>query len=247
MNKIDIAVPPKDQSGKSKQNFIGYMQNFHYNNIDIFSKLKSEPKPILVFIYGETPPVLVYHPMTFPTQESYFEMPTLETSATLKLDFMFKTKESSGLLLYNGGTNNEFIAVELQDGYLAIVYNMGSLPTSIYFPTPYKLNDNEWHYVSIDRVTPQRWNMRVDNIKVVSTQDKLETLDVDGPLYIGGAPKSVLSKGEVTKLRSTHGFQGCIASINLNGNIADIYGSKTKRFNVLEGCQSKLNLKYSSN
>lgn len=242
VNKVDIAARPKDLAGKPSNNFIGYMQNFHYNNLDIFSKLKSDPKPVLVFIYGETSPALVYHAVTFPTQESFIEMPTLEAPTTLKLDFMFKTKESSGLLLYNGGSNNEFIALELQDGYLAMVYNMGSSPTSIYFQTPYKLNDNKWHYVSINRVTPQRWNMKVDNSKVVSTQDKLETLDVDGPLYIGGAPKSVLMKNEVTKLRSTHGLQGCIASLNLNGNIADIYAATAKHPSVLKGCQSKLKM-----
>ena len=83
--------------------------------------------------------------------DSYATLSTLEAVEDMEVSFMFKTKDADGLLLYNGGNNNQFIAVELIGGYVYLVINDGG-ETRIYKATSERLNDDGWHFVKVKRV-----------------------------------------------------------------------------------------------
>lgn len=84
--------------------------------------------------------------------DSYATLNTLEAAEDMEVSFMFKTQESDGLLMFNGGTRNEFIAVELVNGYVFLVLNDGSTDTRIYKATSNRLDDDKWHSVKVKRV-----------------------------------------------------------------------------------------------
>ena len=39
--------------------------------------------------------------------------------------FKFKTSEENGLLMYNAGKNNDFLGLELVNGHVHYIFNMG--------------------------------------------------------------------------------------------------------------------------
>lgn len=119
-------------------NYIGYMQNFIYEDQDLFSQLKNRPtsvKWIFDSTFENLPP-LIYKPITLTSDDTFFQLPSMTMGRTLKILFQFKTRESNGLILYNGGPGSDAIAIELSDGLVRLVYNMGAGPVNIVVPTP---------------------------------------------------------------------------------------------------------------
>ncbi|ERL83793.1 hypothetical protein D910_01035, partial [Dendroctonus ponderosae] len=49
----------------------------------------------------------------------------LRAYSSIHIDFMFKTREANGLIIFNGGKKNDFVAVELVSGHINYVVNVG--------------------------------------------------------------------------------------------------------------------------
>ncbi len=60
----------------------------------------------------------VYGAVTFRDKETYLGLPQLKAYYNVWIHFKFKTLESDGLLMYNDGRGDDFLAVELVDGHL---------------------------------------------------------------------------------------------------------------------------------
>lgn len=100
--------------------------------------------------------------------------------------FQFKTREANGLILYNAGRERDFIAVELVNGHVHYVFDLGDGPVRIRDTSKSKLNDGKWHAVSIGRPASKRHTLAVDDhVTAVNSQGSNENLDLDGLLYIG--------------------------------------------------------------
>lgn len=98
----------------------------------------------------------------------------------------FKTREANGLILYNAGRERDFIAVELVNGHIHYVFDLGDGPVRARDTSRSRLNDGKWHAVSIGRPAPKRHTLAVDDhVTAVNSQGSNENLDLDGILYIG--------------------------------------------------------------
>ena len=98
----------------------------------------------------------------------------------------FKTREANGLILYNAGRERDFIAVELVNGHIHYVFDLGDGPVRVRDTSRSRLNDGKWHAVSIGRPAPKRHTLAVDDhVTAVNSQGSNENLDLDGILYIG--------------------------------------------------------------
>lgn len=105
---------------------------------------------------------------------------------TLFLALQFRTRESNGLILYNAGRERDFIAVELVNGHIHYVFDLGDGPVRVRDTSRSRLNDGKWHAVSIGRPAPKRHTLAVDDhVTAVNSQGSNENLDLDGILYIG--------------------------------------------------------------
>ena len=63
-----------------------------------------------------------------------------------------RTRQSDGVILYSGtATGRDFLAVELFDGQVRYVYDMGGGARTLRVNLRYSVNDNRWHQLSIDR------------------------------------------------------------------------------------------------
>ena len=105
---------------------------------------------------------------------------------TLFLALQFRTREANGLILYNAGRERDFIAVELVNGHIHYVFDLGDGPVRVRDTSRSRLNDGKWHAVSIGRPAPKRHTLAVDDhVTAVNSQGSNENLDLDGILYIG--------------------------------------------------------------
>lgn len=129
---------------------------------------------------------LVHHPVTFRSKHTFVGLPVLKAYSTTNIYFQFKTRESSGLILYNAGREQDFIAVELVNGHLQYIFNLGDGPVRVRDNARSSLNDNRWHAVTIGRPSPKQHTLMVDdNFAIVTSIGHNEKLDLAGILYLG--------------------------------------------------------------
>ncbi len=69
----------------------------------------------------------------------------------LSLRLAFRTRESTGLLLYNAGRRSDFLALELADGHLHLVASIGGRLVELKDNYPEVVNDNQWHVLVVAR------------------------------------------------------------------------------------------------
>lgn len=102
-------------------------------------------------------------PINFETPESYLALPKWNTKRVGSISFDFRTSEPNGLILFTHGKpqdrrdtkgqkNNkvDFFAVELLDGGLYLLLDMGSGTIKVN-ATQTKVNDGSWRHVDIQR------------------------------------------------------------------------------------------------
>ncbi|XP_062610815.1 neurexin-1-like [Saccostrea cucullata] len=222
--------------------FVGSMQQLYFNNKEIIqlAKTNSLPNTNITAKFDNDKPVL-RDTVTFKSKDSYVALPKLQARNQFSISFQFKTVESDGLLMYNGGQGQDFIAVELQDGYLHLLFNMGGGSQRVVVNTQQRLNDNQWHLVSIQRPGLEQMQIRVDDehptISDLSGSTSVH-LDLTGNLYVGGVSKSMYNNMPYS---SRHGFQGCMASVDFNGQGPNLVRQAMKIYAVEEGCQGPSN------
>lgn len=76
--------------------------------------------------------------------------------------------------------------------------------------------------MTIGRPGPKQHTLMVDDsISTVMSQDsKNDNLDLNGILYLGGVRKDMYNFLP-RQIQSRHGFEGCLASLDLNGESPD--------------------------
>lgn len=89
--------------------------------------------------------------MTFKSKFTFIGLSQLKAYSSMNLYFQFKTLEPNGLILFNGGKGQDFIAIELVDGHLHYIFNLGDGPRKVRSNTRTTLNDNHWHAVTIGK------------------------------------------------------------------------------------------------
>ena len=67
----------------------------------------------------------VYKPVSFTSHHTYLGLPQLKAYNMIDIYFQLKTSDEDGLILYNGGKGDDFVAVELIRGHIHYTFNMG--------------------------------------------------------------------------------------------------------------------------
>ncbi|XP_045062015.1 neurexin-1a-like isoform X24 [Coregonus clupeaformis] len=202
-------------------NFIGHLQGLTLNGMPYIDLCKNGD-----IDYCELNAVIGYKsivadPVTFRSRSSYVTLPTLQAYYSMHLFLQFKTTSPDGLILYNRGDGNDFIVVELVKGYLHYVSDLGNGAHLIKGNSNSPLNDNNWHNVLISRDTNNLHTVKIDTKVTTQTTMGAKNLDLKGDLYVGGVAKEMYR--DLPKLvHSREGFQGCLATVDLNGRLPDL-------------------------
>ncbi|XP_051476832.1 neurexin 3 isoform X7 [Apus apus] len=183
---------------------------------------------------------IIADPVTFKTKSSYLSLATLQAYTSMHLFFQFKTTSADGFILFNSGDGNDFIAVELVKGYIHYVFDLGNGPNVIKGNSDRPLHDNQWHNVVITRDNSNTHSLKVDTKVVTQVINGAKNLDLKGDLYIAGLAQGMYSN--LPKLvASRDGFQGCLASVDLNGRLPDLINDALHRSGQIErGCEVEL-------
>ena len=67
----------------------------------------------------------MYKPVSFTSHHTYLGLPQLKAYNMIDIYFQLKTSDEDGLILYNGGKGDDFVAVELIRGHIHYTFNMG--------------------------------------------------------------------------------------------------------------------------
>ncbi|KAJ6218579.1 hypothetical protein RDWZM_009736 [Blomia tropicalis] len=230
--------------------FVGYMQNFVFNGHQYFEMTRdghlTGGSIRMTAKLGKKNRVL-HHAVTFKSKYTFIGLPQLKAYSGLNIYFQFKTREPNGLLFFNGGEKgHDFIALELIGGHLHYVFDLGDGPRRLQSKSGNSLNDNHWHTVTLGRPSLYQHTMLIDDtLMTTSTSTNANRnlhLDLDGLLYFGGVRDQMWSS--IPKaIRSKHGFEGCIASLDLNGETFNLVGSEVLIPSTLveAGCSAPIN------
>ena len=171
--------------------------------------------------------------------------------------------------MYNAGKGHDFLAVELVGGHINYVLNLGYGAIMIKDRSPEPLNDNKWHTVQIGRPSKYKHNLLVDHhLASQSSRGEDVHLDLDGILFLGdfhefdifhqnpilywaffwihflfpsGGVRLNMYGKLPRQIVSRFGYQGCLASLDLNGEAADpINNALVPSDFVNEGCEGRL-------
>ncbi|XP_062864309.1 neurexin-1a-like isoform X20 [Trichomycterus rosablanca] len=218
-------------------NYIGHLQSLVFNGMAYIDLCKNGD-----IDYCELNAMIGYKniiadPVTFKSRSSYMSLSTLQAYYSMHLFFQFKTTSSDGLIFYNSGDGNDFIVVELVKGYLHYVADLGNGAHLIKGNSNKPLNDNQWHNVMISRDTNNLHTVKIDTKVTTQTTLGAKNLDLKGYFYVGGVAKEMYK--ELPKLvHAREGFQGCLASVDLNGRLPDLISDAISCVGQIErGCE----------
>ncbi|XP_065449510.1 neurexin 3 isoform X5 [Chrysemys picta bellii] len=220
--------------------FIGHLQSLMFNGLLYIDLCKNGDIDYCELKARFGLRNIIADPVTFKTKSSYLSLATLQAYTSMHLFFQFKTTSADGFILFNSGDGSDFIAVELVKGYIHYVFDLGNGPNVIKGNSDRPLNDNQWHNVVITRDNSNTHSLKVDTRVVTQVINGAKNLDLKGDLYIAGLAQGMYSN--VPKLvASRDGFQGCLASVDLNGRLPDLINDALHRSGQIErGCEVEL-------
>ncbi|XP_037606820.1 neurexin 3b isoform X9 [Sebastes umbrosus] len=217
--------------------FIGHLQSLKFNGMQYIDMCKNGDIDFCELNARFGMRFIIADPVTFKTKGSYLGLATLQAYTTMHLFFQFKTTSPDGFIIFNSGDGNDFIAVELVKGFIHYVFDLGNGPSLLKGNSENPLNDNQWHNVVITRDASNTHTLKVDTKSVTQNVNGAKNLDLKGDLFVGGLgpnmyqnlPKLVVSR---------EGFQGCLASVDLNGRLPDLINDALFRSGQIErGCE----------
>ncbi|XP_072618240.1 neurexin 3 isoform X27 [Vulpes vulpes] len=217
--------------------FIGHLQSLMFNGLLYIDLCKNGDIDYCELKARFGLRNIIADPVTFKTKSSYLSLATLQAYTSMHLFFQFKTTSADGFILFNSGDGNDFIAVELVKGYIHYVFDLGNGPNVIKGNSDRPLNDNQWHNVVITRDNSNTHSLKVDTKVVTQVINGAKNLDLKGDLYMAGLAQGMYSN--LPKLvASRDGFQGCLASVDLNGRLPDLINDALHRSGQIErGCE----------
>lgn len=158
--------------------------------------------------------------VTFKSKWTYVAMQQMSAFSRMSLSFQFRTLSANGLILFNSGKNNHFIAVEMVNSRIVYCFNMGDGAKRLSSQMK-NLNDNNWHSVTIRRTADNRHSLRVDDRTTNLPSSGVNThLFLAGNLMIGGVPRDKYS--DLPKaIKARNGFEGCLANLEVDDELLD--------------------------
>ncbi|XP_062864327.1 neurexin 2b isoform X2 [Trichomycterus rosablanca] len=217
-------------------NFVGHLQGLTVNGIPYLDQCKNGDISYCELNARFGMRHIIADPVTFRTKGSHLALATLQAYASMHMFFQFKTTTSDGLILYNSGDGSDFIVVELVKGFIHYVFDLGNGPSLMKGNSEKPLNDNQWHNVVVSRDSNNMHTLKIDSHTVTQHSNGARNLDLKGELYIGGVGKTMYNS--LPKLiASRDGYQGCLASVDLNGRLPDLIADALHRVGQVDrGC-----------
>ena len=234
IDTIELGMPKSNKFAQSFGKFSGQIQELQINNIKYLDVI-TQPT-YAKFVESTARKVeedaQITNSVSFRSASASVAVNNIPVSSgELRVSFRFRTHFNRGLILYRsvpGG--GDFIAVELTgSGQLRVVFNslQGKNQDAKYIDSPQSkpLNDDKWHSVSFQRIKESDYlfinNLYVDGSPITVTTGQPGTLELTGPLYVGGVYREIYHLLD-SRIQSLDGFIGCLDSLQYNNQPIDL-------------------------
>ena len=164
-------------------------------------------------------------PITFTTSESVIWNDYWSCVHSGNIEYQFRTTEKNGLVMYNkgDGRGSDFFGMELLDGFLYVVLDMGSGSLKMKASSE-MVSDGLPHKVMLDH-TGGAGTINVDGMsEPYVTPGKDKQLNLDGALYIGGLYAEDQLPVQMWSASLNQGYIGCVQDLMINGEKIDLAG-----------------------
>ncbi|KAM9781598.1 neurexin-2-like isoform 13-T15 [Syngnathus typhle] len=222
-------------------NFMGCLKDVVYKNNEFRLELSrlAEQRDPKISIHGDLTfsceSVKALEPVTFDTPSAYLTLPRWNTKKTGTISLDFRTTEPSGLLLFSHGRllgtapeskpRADFFAIELLDGFLYLVMDMGSGSIKMK-ASSMRLDDGQWCHVDFQRKGRNGF-ISVNSKRIpFSANEGSEILDLDGDMYLGGLPddrQGLMLPPEVWTASLGLGYVGCVRDLFIDGQSRNLW------------------------
>nr|AEX15559.1 neurexin [Pleurobrachia bachei] len=211
---------------KSRTEYDGCMQQVILNGELISSDTESNPMIVNTARAGckfqETPDQQV---AGFSRAATIRLPPWKSTNATSTLSFDFRTKETSGVLVYHGSPNGDYVQIEVTKGRLMTKMAIGDNLISMTSLTD-NLNDNTWHNTALSIEEGGNLLFEVDGYAISKPLYK-SFFNFEGGLFVGGIPTSHSSDSDDMMMSTSTNIRGCIRALLVNEVIQDLLQAGT--------------------
>ena len=173
--------------------------------------------------------------VTFRRDDAVIELPPVEFGQSGDIYFEFKTTSiKTMVLIHSEGSKGDFIRVSLISGnHIQFEYESGKGQQGVTVETAYRLDDDTWHSVLVERNRKEAMVVVDGAMKghVKEPRGPVRPMLLDNNLYVGATRDF------------SDGFVGCIRALVINGVIADLVHEATKNpwglYGVGVGCTGK--------
>ncbi|CAK9811653.1 Nrx-IV [Anthophora plagiata] len=168
--------------------------------------------------------------VTFRVVDATINLPTFDIGHSGDIYFEFKTTIENAVIIHSKGPT-DYIKISINSGnQIQFQYLAGTGPLTVSVQTSYRLADNRWHSVSVER---NRKEARI----VVDGALKNEVREPPGPVRALHLT-SDLVLGATTDYRD--GYVGCIRALLLNGHLQDLRSyTRQNLYGISGGCMGK--------
>nr|XP_020852790.1 chondroitin sulfate proteoglycan 4-like isoform X2 [Phascolarctos cinereus] len=228
-------------------NFRGCMEDVIFNQREILNSLRSYPGFKKVhevslgcsdeFFAGEDEAV------NFFSSKSYVTFPGCNTKREGLWEFTFQTGADQGLLLYQSGRSGDFVALQIEAGFIKA--HVGRNQNKTELPSLSLISDNEWHFVQL-QFTRRYFSLLVDEERVqISLPLHSRAFECKDPLFVGGVDNSAWA--EIKKLKFTPvsrksarggSFKGCLRGLKVNLEELSLKNALVSK-DISAGCNTK--------
>ncbi|XP_051903109.1 neurexin-2-like isoform X17 [Hippocampus zosterae] len=222
-------------------NFMGCLKDVVYKNNEFRLELSrlAEQRDPKISIHGDLTfsceSVEALEPVTFDTPSAYLTLPRWNTKKTGTISLDFRTTEPNGLLLFSHGSllgaapeskpRADFFAIELLDGFLYLVMDMGSGSIKMKASSK-RLDDGQWCHVDFQRKGRNGFISVNSKSIPFSANEGSEILDLDGDMYLGGLPDDrhgLILPPEVWSASLGLGYVGCVRDLFIDGQSRNLW------------------------
>ncbi|KAJ9588639.1 hypothetical protein L9F63_018073, partial [Diploptera punctata] len=168
--------------------------------------------------------------VTFRVTDASINLPSFDMGHSGDIYFEFRTTVDNAVIIHSKGPT-DFIKVSIIGGdRLQFQYQAGSGPLGVSVDTAYRLADNNWHSVSVER---NRKEARI----VVDGALKAEVREPPGPVRaLHLTSQFVVGVFNIAEI----GYVGCIRALLLNGQLVDLRSHAERGlYGVTPGCVGK--------
>lgn len=210
--------------------FIGWIQSVKLNCDEILNYYLNEGLPNRPgTITGNAGigdnSLLLHHQITFTGPCSISLPRVVSNEQRFNIHLFFKSGQS-GVIFFRRGKESRFMALELSDGVLRFVFELGGGLKVLESERVNSLSDRKWHEVTIKRFDRQKFAMKIDDNKELLIDIGSSTpplYELEASFVIGGLPDDQLKMAKENL--GNKGFIGCLASLEINNDAANLHSN----------------------